>query len=168
MKAIVFFIILITFFGCKTNSSKNISAIKIIKLDTVWLNSFTQNSDSVFTKPYKRTDFVTASSYYNYKDSSVCQVMKDSIGQVRQVQISTKNVLSFSANYYANGQLVENVGFNKFGRKDGIAFNYYPSGRLKSSGYFKDGLYAGEWKNYDSVGVQLETTFYNSNGNIIP
>src|SRR5882672_5715764 len=73
------------------------------KLDNAWLNSIIKNSDSNYTKPYYRTDFVTATYYINKKDSSTCQLMKDSAGIVRQIIIVTKNVRTFFGQYYANG-----------------------------------------------------------------
>ena len=167
MKFLISISIVFTLFSC-TNNSIITTPIAVNKIDSVWLNSIIKNSDSVFTKPYKRTDFVTATFYYNGKDSSICQVMKDSAGMVRQVLITNKNIRSHFSQYYPNGQLIENISLNKFGRNDGNAIYYYEDGKIKSKGQFIDGLYSGEWKIFDNSGKQLQSTMYNSNGNIIP
>jgi hypothetical protein len=60
-----------------------------------------QHSDSNYIKPYKRTDFVTAAFYINKKESSVCQIMKDSANCIRQVIIEKNGSRSFFTQYYA-------------------------------------------------------------------
>ena len=90
MQLFISITIVFSLFSCANNTKKPIP-LAINKLDTIWLNSFIKNSDTTYSKPYKRTDFVTANTYINLKDNSICQVMKDSAAQVRQVIISTKN-----------------------------------------------------------------------------
>ena len=102
------------FFGCKQKkgSAKHTGI--------VWLDSIIKNSDSTYEKPYYRTDFVTAVYYINKKDSSICQVMKDSAGVIRQISMSKKNLRTFFAPYYENGQLQAEVNFDESGVITGL------------------------------------------------
>ena len=63
--------------------------------DKILANSFIdtviKKSDSSYEKKYYRSDFVTAQYYVNKKDSTVCQLMKDSAGLIRQIIIAKKN-----------------------------------------------------------------------------
>ena len=58
MKMIVSAIMMIVLISCSENNNKKHLAVN--KIDTVWLNRVIKKSDTVYTKPYKRTDFVTA------------------------------------------------------------------------------------------------------------
>src|SRR6185369_4732764 len=77
-------------FSCTQHSNAPAPALKTV--NTAWLDSIIKNSDSSYTKPYKRSDFVTAAFYLDKKDSSVCQVMKDSTGLIRQIIIARKGM----------------------------------------------------------------------------
>ena len=96
-RASIFFVSLLYIFSC---TQKN-SHAKI--LATSFIDSIIKTSDSSYTKSYYRTDFVTATYYTNKKDSTVCQLMKDSAGIIRQIIIAKKNVRIFYGPYYKNG-----------------------------------------------------------------
>jgi antitoxin component YwqK of YwqJK toxin-antitoxin module len=137
------------------------------KLEKVWLDAIIKNSDSSYTKPYFRTDFVTATYYINHKDSSTCQLMKDSAGIIRQVIIVTKNIRTFFGQYYTNGQLQAWLPLDEFGQYHGDAVFYFKDNTIQSIGAFRHGLKLGSWKNYDEKGRLVSTDEYNTNGQLI-
>ncbi len=161
--AVIIFFILLTACGC---IHKKNSFVPTKKLDTVWLNTVIEQSDSFYSKPYKRTDFVTAYFYIGKKDSSICQVMKDSAGQVRQVLITKKNNRFRLEQYYANGQLIAAIPINKNGVNHGTATYYFENGKVKTTGNFNAGLYEGVWHNFNENGKEVAPTTYDVNGNI--
>src|SRR6187401_3217207 len=77
----------------------------IIKVNQSMLDSIKLKSDTNYSKPYRNADFVTSEYFINRKDSTVCQLMKDSSGQIRQILIARNNRTLFTAQYYKNGQL---------------------------------------------------------------
>ena len=54
--------------------------------------------------------------------------------------------------YYENGVLEAKIVYDSFGRMNGIAYVYYPSGGLKSSITYLKNLAQGEQIRYDSLG----------------
>lgn len=148
-------------FSCaqKTGSSK--------KLDKAWLDSIAKASDSSYVKPYYRTDFVTAQYYINKKDSSVCQLMKDSAGIIRQIIMTKKGVRIFFGSYYKNGRLQADLPLDEFGQYHGTGTFYYEDGSLQSSGNFNHGLKTGDWKVYDEKGKLTATDTFDKNGQLI-
>lgn len=109
----------------------------------VWLDSIIKNSYSTFSRPYKRSDFVTA-NYYTHKElNTVFQVMKDSSEHIRQITISKKKVRTFIAQYYSNGQLTASIPLDGFGQYQGAAFYYYENGATQNEGLYHHGLNAG-------------------------
>ena len=153
-------------FGCIDKNKKNITSTK--NINHAWLDSIIKNSDSSYSKPYYRTDFVTAVFYVNKKDSSVCQLMKDSVGSIRQVIIVKHNVRSFFAQYFANGGLQADLPLDAFGQYYGTGKFFYQDGSLQSSGNYNHGFKTGEWKVFDEKGKITNTDFYDNNGNIMP
>lgn len=151
-------------FSCtmQTGKTKTISE----KIDNLWLDSLIKQSDSNYTKPYKRTDFVTATFYINKKDSSVCQVMKDSASAVRQIIISKKDVRTFFAQYYSNGQLQAHLTLDEFGQYNGAATNYYINGSIQSNGNYLHGLKQSQWKNFNEKGNLISLEEYDTNGQL--
>jgi antitoxin component YwqK of YwqJK toxin-antitoxin module len=131
------------------------------------IDSVIKYSDSSYVKPYKRSDFVNAFFYINKKDSSVCQLMKDSSGNIRQIIIARKNTRIFFAQYYTNGQLQAELPLDEFGQYHGTATYYYQSGIVQSRGAYFHGLKAGKWKSYDETGKLLSTNEYDSSGQLI-
>src|SRR5688572_12910469 len=121
-----FLIIVLMFFvfGCnqKNSNPKN--------LDKAWLDSIIKKSDSSYTRPYFRTDFVNAQYYVNTKDSTLTQLMKDSAGRVRQIIIMKKDIRIFYAQYYTNGHIQADLPLDVSGQYHGIGNFYYESGQL--------------------------------------
>ncbi|MGC4101431.1 toxin-antitoxin system YwqK family antitoxin [Ferruginibacter sp.] len=137
------------------------------KLDHAWLDSIIKHSDSSYTKPYFRTDFVTAAYYLNRKDSAVCQLMKDSAGTIVQV-ITTKNdTRTFYGQYYTNGQLKALLPLDKEGKFDGESVSFYKDSVVESRGKYVHGLKNGSWKYYDSTGKFRSAEEFNNNGQVI-
>ncbi len=152
MKRILSFTFLTGFiFSCSFQNSES------KKLDQAWLDSIIKNSDSSYVKPYYRTDLVTATYYLNKKDSTVCQVMKDSAGIIRQIIIVKKDIRTFFGQYYKNGQLQAGLSLDEFGQYHGGATYYYENGRVQSSGDFLHGSRTGEWKNFNEKGQLVST-----------
>jgi antitoxin component YwqK of YwqJK toxin-antitoxin module len=157
----VFIALLLLIFSCKQKK------VHSAKLDINWLNAVINKSDSSYTKPYYRTDFVTATYYTNKKDSSLCQLMKDSAGIIRQIIIVTKNIRTFFGQYYKNGQLKADLSLDEFGQYHGAATNYFEDGAVESSGSYMHGLKTGAWKNFSKTGKLLSTDEYNQNGQLV-
>lgn len=147
-------------FSCSHPSNKKDQALH--KLD-----AFIKQSDSSYNKPYYRTDFVTAWYYINKKDSAVCQVMKDSAKTIRQIIITKKNLRTFFAGFYSNGQLQADLSLDEFGHYHGNTTYYYPSGRTESTGNYEHGIKTGAWKYFDEKGRLLSTDNYDKNGQLI-
>ena len=168
MKSILFFITACVFFySCSQQNAASTTAAKKT-LDHHWLDSvIKQHSDSTYSKPYKRTDFVTAYWYINKKDTSVCQVMKDSADTVRQVIIAKKNVRIFFAQYFANGQLQATFPLDQFGQYHGATTTYFKNGNIESTGNYLHGLKTGNWKNYNEKAVLVTTDEYNNDGQVV-
>lgn len=161
-----FFAAVTLFLSCTQNSGDPKTNAKTI--NRPWLDSIIKTSDSTYSKPYKRTDFVTAIFYINKKDSSVCQLMKDSADSIRQIIIAKNNIRTFFAQYYSNGNLQAELPLDEFGQHHGTGTFYYEDGTVQSSGSFNHGLKSGEWKIYDGKGKLLTTDSYDKDGQLIP
>ena len=163
MKSVLFFFVVsLFFFSCSQHNSNS----KILAAS--FIDSIIKHSDSSYTKPYYRTDFVTAAYYLNKKDSTLCQLMKDSAGKIRQIIITKKDTRIFFGSYYKNGQLQANLPLDKFGQFDGTGKFFYEDGSLQSTGNYSHGFKTGEWEVYDEKGKVTNTDSYDNNGNIMP
>ncbi len=164
MKIISFFVTISVLFitGCKQQTVNE----KI--LATPFIDSIIKKSDSSYQKPYYRSDFVTAQYYVNKKDSTVCQLMKDSAGLIRQIMIAKKDTRIFYASYYKNGQLQADLPLDAFGQYHGTGKFYYEDGSLQSSGNFTHGVKTGAWKVYNEKGQEKAIDNFDQNGNLIP
>ena len=163
MKSVLFFFVVsLFFFSCSQHNSNS----KILAAS--FIDSIIKHSDSSYTKPYYRTDFVTAAYYLNKKDSTVCQVMKDSADKIRQIIISKKDTRIFFGSYYKNGQLQAHLPLDEFGQFHGEGNFYYEDGSLQSKGNYTHGFKTGEWSVYDEKGKITNTDSYDKNGNLIP
>lgn len=151
--------------SCSQNGQSAKSNAKTI--NQPWLDSIIKNSDSSYSKPYKRTDYVTAVLYVNKKDSSVCQLMKDSVENIRQIIIAKNDIRTFFAQYYANGNLQADLPLDEFGQQHGTGTFYFEDGTIQSTGDFKHGLKTGQWKIYNEKGKLLSTDNYDVNGQLI-
>jgi hypothetical protein len=158
------FLLVIPFFVFSCNSQNNNSK----KLDSAWLDSIIKVSDSSYSKPYYRSDFVTAYYYVNKKDSSLCQVMKDSASNIRQVIVIKKDVRTFFGQYYSNGHIQANPSLDEFGQFHGAGIFYFVNGSVQSQGTFTHGNKTGEWKTFDEKGKLIATDRYDMNGQLIP
>lgn len=155
------------FFSCSQQDANVVVKAKKT-IDHRWLDSvIKQHSDSTYTKPYKRTDFVTAAWYINKKDSSVCQLMRDSADTVRQVIIAKKGIRTFFAQYYENGQIQADLPLDEFGQYHGAAVYYYKDGTVENSGAYIHGLKNGQWENFDVNGKLVSADEYNINGQVV-
>lgn len=164
MKIISFFVTISVLFitGCKQQNVND----KI--LASPFIDSIIKKSDSSYQKPYYRSDFVTAQYYVNKKDSTVCQLMKDSAGLIRQIMIAKKDTRIFYASYYKNGQLQADLPLDAFGQYHGTGNFYYEDGGLQSRGAFNHGVKTGPWKVYDKKGKEAAIDNFDQNGNFIP
>ncbi len=122
------------------------------KLDKVWLDSIIHASDSNYAKPYYRTDFVTAVYYLNRKDSTICQIMKDSSDRIRQVTIMNKGRRTFFGEYFKNGNIQALIPLDEFGQYNGQAIYYYETGIIQSQGQFLHGVRVGTWQYFTPAG----------------
>jgi antitoxin component YwqK of YwqJK toxin-antitoxin module len=168
MKTIILFSTLnVLLFSCiEQNTNSKLTAKKTISQH--WLDSvIKQHSDSNYIKPYKRTDFVTATFYINKKGSSVCQIMKDSTNSIRQVIIEKNGTRSFFTQYYANGQLQADLPLDEFGQYNGTATYYNTDGIVESNGQYIHGLKTGEWKIFNTDGKLILIADYDTSGQII-
>lgn len=136
-------------------------------VNRAWLDSIITTSDSSYAKAYKKGYFDSAFYYINKKDSSVCQLMKDSTQHIRQVIIARKNVRSFFAAYYANGQLQADLPLDAFGQYHGKSAYYFANGRTESTGNYNHGIKTGPWKYFDEKGKLVSTDTYDDNGQAI-
>ena len=160
---VFFSIVALTVFIFSCSNKNN----HVKKLDTAWLDSIIKNSDSTYSKPYFRTDFVTATYYVNKKDSTVCQVMKDSSQTIRQIIIVKNNIRTFFAPYFDNGQLQSDIKLDQAGLYHGTLTNYYKNGAIENTGNYVHGLKTGTFKNYDSTGKLVSSDNYNKSGELI-
>jgi antitoxin component YwqK of YwqJK toxin-antitoxin module len=161
-KYLFLFVLSVSVFSC---SQKNGNA-KI--LAGTFIDSIIKHSDSSYEKPYYRTDFVTAAYYLNKKDSTVCQLMKDSAGKIRQIIIAKKDTRVFFGSYYKNGQLQADLPLDAFGQFNGTGKFFYEDGSLQSTGNYTHGFKTGDWKVYDEKGKITATDSYDNNGNLVP
>ena len=163
MRLIYLLIIFLSICSCSDNKTRK----EIIKLDTHWLDSIKKKSDTSWIKPYRNEEFVSAEYYVDKKDSIVTQLMKDSAGAIRQINIAKYDrVRLFFAEYFSNGQLKAELPLNKQGQYDGPGKIYYEDGTIKSSGSYRNGFYYGEWKNYNHKGKLISTDVYDQNGQL--
>jgi len=157
----------ILLYSC-TEQKKEPTASRAKKtIDKHWLDSIIAGSDSNSSKPYGRPDFVTATSYFNKKDSTICQLMKDSAGTVRQVIVAKKNIRLFFAQYYDNGQLQANLPLDLTGQYHGKATYYFANAVVEQEGNYVHGFKRGIWKSFNHEGELLATDEYNDKGQLI-
>lgn len=159
---IIFLFIAIVFYTACNNHNANTHPK--LALDAKMIDSIRQHSDSIYEKPYKRSDWVTAEYFVSKKDSTITQIMKDSFGVVRQIIIEKGKRRVYVTQFYTNGQQQYKVKLDAYGQFDGDAEEYNLNGSLKRTGIYKSGLHIGPWKNYDENGVYSFTQQYNENG----
>ena len=131
------------------------------------LDSIRLKSDTNYSKPYRNADFVTSEYFVNRKDSTVCQLMKDSSGEIRQILVAKNNRNLFAAQYYQNGQLVAFLPIGNYGKYNGQAILYFENGRIKSKGSYTEGFHTGKWYNYSQDGNVISVDEYDDHGELI-
>lgn len=131
------------------------------------IDSIKRNSDSSYKKRYRPNEFARVEYYISKKDSGLSQVMKDSAGTIRQLIITKKNIRTYYAEFYANGQLKGSLPLDSLGKFNGPAVYYYENGCMQSEGKFLHGLYTDHWKNYDKGGKLMSIDEYDNNGQLI-
>ena len=166
MKKIFPVLIAVLFLTSCSQPGKNDKAVKKT-MDEKWLDSVIKKTDTSYTRLYKRADFATTEFYLDREDSSVCQLMKDSTGVIRQVIIAKKGTRTFFAQYYANGQRQADLPLDEFGQYDGNAVYYYENGIAESRGAYRHGLKNGAWNNYDSRGNIISVEEYDQDGGVV-
>ncbi len=162
IRLFLLFLLLLNF-SCR---QKETSGIEVIKIDKKFIDSLHNISDTTYTTFIGRHDFYTADFYVTYKDSLLTKVLKDSLGNVVGLNKSKEGVVFFAAEYYPNGQLIAKTDF-KPGTVDGPATYYYPDGRIKSTGLWRNYAQVGIWKNYNENGELKEVVHYDDKGYII-
>jgi len=167
MKKIIIPVFSVIAFFCSCAEKQNNTLPGAKKINRVWLDSIVQKSDSTYSKPYKRPDFVTAHYYIIKKDSTLCQVMKDSADSIRQIIIAKKNIRTFFSQYYSNGTLQADLPLDEFGQYHGTGTFYFEDGSVQSTGNFTHGFKTGPWKVYDEKGKLTATDNFDNNGQLI-
>jgi antitoxin component YwqK of YwqJK toxin-antitoxin module len=162
MKLVFRLLVVLFFVGCKVKNT-----CPGISVDNGMLDSVKKKMDTSYSKPYRSQEFATTEYYINKKDTTVCQLMRDTANQIRQVLIAKKEKRIFTAEYYSNGQLKASWSLDNEGRLNGAATLYFETGCIKSKGVFHNGLYYGVWENYDQNGTFLSTDQYDSNGQLV-
>lgn len=135
--------------GCKQKA--DVSAIEVIKLDTALVTEIKQSSDSFSVKPMGGQNTELIYTYYRgkeYKDDIITTVGDTIVGLIRKKD----GVNYFICEYYTNGQVIGNINLSSNGKLNGLAKYYYPNGRIKTEGRWKDYNSVGIWKEYDEEG----------------
>jgi len=162
MKFSFVLVMLSVLLSCKENNY-----CKKITVDKSLLDSVKKKADTSYTKSYRSKEFANAEYYINRKDTTVCQIMKDTADQVRQIIMSKRDTKLFNAEYYGNGQLKAHLPLDENGRLNGKGEFYFENGCVKSKGIFYHGFYVGEWKIYNDKGLNISIDKYDSNGQLI-
>ncbi|MEM6845562.1 MAG: hypothetical protein AAF632_25335 [Bacteroidota bacterium] len=158
MKRKLPFIFLFLVIGCSDNSEK--SEIKKVTYHEK-LERIQAISDSI----YNRFSEDSTVKYETYRlDSSSVAFASYRSDTLIAIVFRTNGIDTSVAEYYPNGQIIGDVNFLESGRLDGPATYYYPDGRVKTIGQFKNGKWWGKWKNYDESGNLIEFEYYDENG----
>lgn len=152
-------VLIVVLFGCRNQGSTPHKTS-----NDAWIQKIITNSDSSYSKPYFRTDFVTAHYFINHHDSTLCQIMKDSSGQIRQVVMSKKDIRIHFSQYYQNGQLQAELPLDQFGQYHGNAVLFYENGATQSKGTYNHGLKVGKWIYFDIAGKLSAQEEFGENG----
>lgn len=160
--SILFFCLIITSCASENKKSQQLTGVNYDLLDSV-----KATADTTYAKKYGTIKFANAVYFINRKDSTVCQVMKDTADSIRQVIITKKNKRIYFSEYYANGQQVAFFQFDTLGQYNDSAKYFYENGFIESTGQYKKGFKTGSWLNYNEQGIHISTSEYDSNGQAI-
>ena len=147
-------------------SQPSLSNIEIIKFNPKIIDSLKNSSDTMYTENFEEGDFRTIDYYITVEEDLVTKVLKDSMGNIVGLNKSRNGTVFFTAEYYPNGQLIGKTHFVP-GKIDGPATYFYPDGRVRSLGQWKEFKMYGIWKNYYDNGELKEIVEYDSTGNIV-
>lgn len=155
--------LLILFFsvGCK---NKNAPQPLKSTFDHSMIDSIKSRADTFYSSRYPRRDISLAEYYVNRKDSTLTQVMKDSLGRIRQIASVRNKVRMFFAEYYPNGQVKADFHFDGYGQYDGASKEYDEYGGIQRLGAYRSGMHVGKWKNYNGKGELISVDEYNNDG----
>lgn len=120
--------------GCKQGTQLKPQKITA---DIAMLDSIKNNADSVYSKRYPRNDITKADYFINHNDSTLTQVMIDSMGMIRQIVIVRYKIRIYTASFYPNGQLTANYELDDFGQFINSSREFYETGSVKSEGITK-------------------------------
>ena len=152
--------------GCNNEKVQD-SAIETSILDTSKISLYRKASDSSYIRMIGAAEFYTSEQLFDVDDSVSTKIMRDSSGRVVSILQFRKGLRIRYEEYYPSGQLKGKLPLNSSGAFEGIAKYYYEDGRVKSHGQYKNGLFAGEWMNYDPNGKYISTEIYDENGQLI-
>ena len=145
--------------GCQSKVQKNTSIIEVKKLDFELVKRIMENKDSIFIERRNTGDFRVIEHYY-VDDSLENKILKDSNGQITAIGMLCNGKQVFGEEYYPNGQSMGTINYSKPGIIDGPAKYYYPDGRIRTIGRYKNGQEKGLWYRYDSTGKLLTMEAY--------
>ena len=143
------------------------SDIEVIKFDNQIIVDLQKGSDTTYTEYTGQYESYIAEYFVNRSDSLITKILKDSFENVVGLHVTKNDHLLTVAEYYRNGQLKGKLPEKIKGKYNGLARYYYEDGRVRSEGQFSNGLWSGEWKNYDEQGHLISIDDFGE-GNITP
>jgi antitoxin component YwqK of YwqJK toxin-antitoxin module len=132
-----------------------------------WLDSTHKASDTTFSKKYGGIEFYTTEFNVNKKAGTFTQVMLDSMGHITQIIVTKDKKRVLFKEYYTNGQARSNISLDSNGQFNGLAKYYYEDGRIQKEGNYKNGVFSGDWNNYDKDGYATTIEKYGKEGELI-
>lgn len=161
MKLLLIVFICLFISSCASNEKKTQQPLTGVNYHL--LDSIKGLADTTYAKKYGTIKFANAVYFINRKDSTVCQVMKDTADSIRQIIVTQKGKRSYFEEYYPNGQQVAFFQFDSLGQYNDSAKYFYENGLLESAGQYKNGFKTGSWLNYNAQGMLISTNEYDSN-----
>jgi hypothetical protein len=143
------------------------SVIEVIKFDNQIIVDLQKGSDTTYTEYTGQYESYLAEYYVNRSDSVITKILKDSFENVVGLHVSKNDHLLVVAEYHRNGQLKGKLPEKIKGKYNGQARYYFEDGRVRAEGQFHNGLWSGEWKNYDEKGHLVSIDDFGA-GNINP
>ena len=165
MRLTIFIILVVLFSSCE---EKNVvsSAVEPIRISMTRIDSIRINSDTGYNRIIGAKEFYSAEQWISKDGQTVTKILKDTIGRISVLVQFRNNIRITYEEYYPEGQLKAKLPLNSKGQFEGLATYYYPDGRIKSYGYYINGFFNGNWKNFDSNGYFISTDIYDQNGQL--
>ncbi len=127
------------------------------RLDKERVSEIISAGDLQTVDTLKRSDFYYREVYKDKTDETITTIWLDSLRNIVGVNQKKKNgVFIFVGEYYSNGQIRGTVPLNSEGNVTGPVVYYYEDGKVSRSGYLKNGIKVGEWKNFDESGKLID------------